>query len=139
MGRHSQTWVKVNALVDAELRELVSILSSVPQLQTIDSCQGDTQKAGWVYFYYGAWERCAELVFGTLATALRGLDGFSLSVEVFNGSDPLGKIGFRAEALPKLTSTLKQAFSHRRFRCSYGKQQHPLAKWYPSTTRNHRV
>lgn len=122
MGRHRQSWVKVNAQVDDGLQGLVSVLSSVPQLQTIDSCRGEKGKrGGWVYFYYGDYKRCAQFVFGTLATALGVLEGVSLSVEIFSGSDPLAKIGFRAEALPKITSALKRLFSHRRFPCSCGR------------------
>lgn len=36
---HRQIWVKVNALVDEGIVELVNALSSFPKLQTYESCQ----------------------------------------------------------------------------------------------------
>ena len=38
---HSTTWAKVNAPVDEGIAEVVELLSAIPGLQTLDSCQGD--------------------------------------------------------------------------------------------------
>ena len=120
---HQQAWVKVNTLVDSGLRNLIRILSTVPHLQTIDSCQGERNgRAGWIYFCYGNWQQCTRFVFGVLGPALKGLEGVSYRVEIFNGSDPMGKIGFRAEALPIVSSALKKVLvSHHRCQFSRGK------------------
>ena len=38
---HEQAWAKVNVHVDAKLLQLVSILSRVPKVETISSCQDE--------------------------------------------------------------------------------------------------
>ncbi len=120
LGAHKQSWVKVNTQVDSKLREMVSLLSRIPRLQTISSCQGQTGKAqGYVYFCFGNWRVISKFVFEEIAPALRGIEA-TVSVEIFNGSEPLGKIGFRAEELNRVTSALKLLLMRRRFGCSRG-------------------
>ncbi len=64
---HAQTWVKINAPVDAALDELMCVLSTFPRLQTIESCQGNRTRPAWVCFSYGnswehPWRELASLV-----------------------------------------------------------------------------
>ena len=118
---HRQAWTKVNALVDSELQEMVILLNSIPELQTTQSCEGEAGGPdAYVYFYFGDWKRISQFLFGTVEPVLRETEA-SVSVEIFNGSDPLGKISFRAEALSNVTSALKRLVSRRTFVCSYGK------------------
>lgn len=44
----------------------------------------------------------------------------SIAVEVFNGSDPMGKLNIRAESLPKVTDALSAMLSRRKTPCSGG-------------------
>jgi hypothetical protein len=114
---HRQAWVKINAQVDARLQLLVSVLSRIPKLQTISSCEGQSGKRqGYIHFYFGDWKAVSRFLFKEIAPALYGLEA-SVSVEVFNGSEPLGKMSFRAEELERVTSALKSVLSRRRLRC----------------------
>ena len=106
---HKQTWVKVNAPVDEGIAEIVSILSEVEGLETTDSCQGsplrdylDRDVLGYVFFYFGDWQTISEFAFGTIAPALEGIDGASITVEIFCGSNPRGRLGAFASEIPRL-------------------------------------
>lgn len=105
---HPQTWITVNQPVDSGVARLVSALSTVPELQTVQSCQGDHGKAAYVWFRYGDYKRVSELVFERLAPALREVP-CTLAVETFNGSDPIGRIEFETEATQWVTSAVKSA------------------------------
>ena len=118
---HKQAWGKINAKVDAKLQPLVPMLSRIKELQTTSSCEGQSGKGqGYIYFYFGDWKAVSQFLFQEIAPALSGLEA-SVSVEVFNWSDPMEKIGFRAEELEHVTSALKPALSRRRFVCFHGK------------------
>jgi len=61
MGTHEQVWVKVNGPVDAGVAQMVSALSSVNEIETLQSCQGDLQgQWGYVYFSLGIGVSSAE-------------------------------------------------------------------------------
>ena len=116
LNSHVQTWVKVNAPVDQGIAEVVSILSEVEGLQTVESCQGepvrdhlDRDVLGFVFFYLGDWRTISEFAFGTIAPALGGIGGATITVEMFGGSDPMGKLGVLAPEIPKLAAALRQA------------------------------
>jgi len=120
--KHQQSWVKVNAQVDSRMVELVELLNSVPHLQTLDSCEGDPNRAeSFVYFYLDDWSAICSFVFGTLAEALRGIEGFSVSVQVSNDSEPMGKLSFRAENLSQVSSALRGALVTRTCGCFHGR------------------
>jgi len=77
---HRQVWVKVNAQVDERIAGLVSEMNTVPNLQTLESCQGEPTegpngelKCAFVYFYFGDWQQISELAFNEMAPALSGL------------------------------------------------------------------
>ncbi len=104
---HRQTWVKVNAPVDEGIAELVATLSQIEGLETLASCQGWVNGGeAYVYFYYGNWKTITRLAFENIAPVLQGINGVSVSVEVFNQSDPMGKLGIRTEVIPAVTSAL---------------------------------
>jgi hypothetical protein len=121
MPKHRQVWVKVNAPVDSGVADIISLLSEVPQLQTIDSCQGEEDDYAFVHFYLGDWKTTGKFIFDFLEPALRKIDDTEVSLKVFNASDPSGKIRFRAESKEEVHSALKTALTtFRNFRCSHG-------------------
>ncbi len=77
---HSRAWVKVNAVVDAGIAEIVAELGQYRHLQTLESCQGGITEGGierpaWVCFRYGEywehpWRAAAEFVLGVLGPEL---------------------------------------------------------------------
>lgn len=105
---HDQVWVKVNAEVDRGMAGIVSALSSLQGLRTLQSCQCSSTGESYVHFWYGSWEQVSELVFGRIVPALEK-SGISSTggVEVFNGSLPTGRIGFSAAALEKATAVVE--------------------------------
>lgn len=109
---HEQVWVKVNAPVDRGIAQVVTALSKLNDLQAVDSCQGEPNggKAAHVYFYYRDWRSIGELVFERIEPALHAKVGSAatVSVEVFNGSNPMGKLSFDAEATDMVASALDQ-------------------------------
>lgn len=92
---HSQAWVKVNLPVDSGIRGIVSALSLFPNLETIESCQGDSKNGPWVCFRYGAywihpWRELADFVLDCLAPWLVREVGDDASVRV--QATPSGQI-----------------------------------------------
>lgn len=106
MPKHEQTWVKVNTHVDAGVLGIVSALSLFPTLQTIESCQGDGEKAAWVCFSFGpywqsSWKETAAFVLGFLAPKLfeKVGDSIRLSLRPRQCGDVLVDLTVRAGAL----------------------------------------
>jgi hypothetical protein len=120
---HQQTWVKVNALVDHGISRLIELLSRIPHLQTIQSCQGEGEKHAYVYFYLGGWKRTCKFLFEVVDPAIRDIGNTVVRVEVFNGSEPMGEICFGAGSIEAVTSALKRALTNpHRSQCSYGRE-----------------
>lgn len=118
MSSHPQTWVKVNAHVDERMAEIVELLNTLPHLQTVGSCQGDPGEA-YVYFQLDGWQTVGNFLFEIIEPALRSVGEYSVSVEVFNGSDAMGKISSRAEDSGRAFSALKRVLAkHHTFGCS---------------------
>ncbi len=107
---HKSVWVKVNVEVDTGIADLVAMLNRIEGLETIASCQGRPGDKEWayVYFYYGSWQQISRLAFEDIAAVIEGIDGVKISISVFNGSNPMGKLSMRAEALPTVTSALAE-------------------------------
>ena len=67
MREHPTTWVKVNALVDKGIAELVVLLNEVEGLQTLESCQGgspanpDEERPAYVFFLSKTGKRSVDL------------------------------------------------------------------------------
>lgn len=55
----------------------------------------------------------SRFAFQEIAPALQGIDGTSISVEIFNDSAPMGKLSIR-DTLPQATRALVSMLSHRR-------------------------
>jgi hypothetical protein len=50
---HKQVPAKVTAYVDEGIKELVEVLNGFPEVQTIDSCEGDNDWLALVSMFYG--------------------------------------------------------------------------------------
>ena len=108
--KHTQVCIKTNSFVDAGMVDILTTLSSVPELITIESCEG-YKEWGFVYFWYGDWEKVCRFMFKKLAPALNkelGGENISLKVRMYGSDVPQGEIGFRVESRQKLADTLKK-------------------------------
>ena len=113
---HEQVWVKVNAPVDRGIARVVSALNRMEGLRTIDSCEGISgAKQAHIYFNYGDWRQIGELVFDRIGPALWGKlgDEAIVSLEIFNESEPLGKLSFDKEATDVVASLLDELLHER--------------------------
>ncbi len=109
MATHAQTWIKVNAPVDERIAELVSMLNRVEGLETLQSCQGEPgERQGYVYFSFGEWQNLCRFVFDSMAPRLNPYLGDDVKLEVIAAEQPIAKMSFSAEAVPQLTSALKE-------------------------------
>jgi hypothetical protein len=112
MATHSQTWVKVNASVDTEIAEMVSLLNRVKGLETLQSCQGEPgERRGYVYFSLDGWQNLCQFVFDQMAPRLNLWLGEDVKLEVIAAERPIAKMSFSAEAVPRVTSALKEMVS----------------------------
>jgi hypothetical protein len=108
---HEQVWVKVNAQVDRGVAEVVAVLNRVRGLQTVASCEGIAgEKPAYVYFNYGDWRNvgqfCFELVGPALWNTLK--NSATVSLEIFNESEPMAKLAFDKEATNVVASILAE-------------------------------
>ena len=63
MAPHKEVQVKVNALVDEGIADLVAALSEVPGLVTLESCQGGAGQDAYVFlFLMPDWRQMGELL-----------------------------------------------------------------------------
>lgn len=109
MATHAQTWIKVNAPVDAKIAEIVSLLNSVNGLETLQSCEGEPgERQGYVYFSFGEWQTLCRFVFDSMAPRLNPWLGEDVKLEVIAAERPIAKMSFSAEAVPQVTSALKE-------------------------------
>lgn len=112
MPNHAQTWIKVNASIDARIAELVAVLNQVQGLETLQSCQGDAgERSGYVYFALDGWQNLCRFVFEDIAPRFKDYLGEDIRLEVVAGERPMARMSFSAEAVPIVTSALKEAVS----------------------------
>ena len=102
--------MKVNAPVDNGVAEIVSLLNSVEGLETLQSCQGDPDRPGYVYFLCGNWQNVCRLIFEQMGPALkREVDeDATLTVEATSTEHPMAKLSFKAESAGMVVSALKE-------------------------------
>ena len=50
---HNQVIAKVNSYVDEEMKELVELLNTFDNIQTIESCQGGNKESAFIHLLYG--------------------------------------------------------------------------------------
>jgi hypothetical protein len=112
MAAHAQTWVKVNAPIDAKIAEMVSLLNQVEGLETLQSCQGDSgERQGYVYFSLDGWQNLCRFVFEDIAPRVKDYLGEDVKLEIVAGERPMARMSFSAEAVPIVTSALKEVVS----------------------------
>lgn len=111
---HKQKYIKVNVLVDEKIIPLVKALSGFEQLQTIESCQRESDKSGgWVIFHYGPdwqnWKPLAEFVFGYFGPRLNELIGDSAHVSVYVNTHgrSIGEINLRPGTIEGVSDAIK--------------------------------
>ena len=106
--KHKEVLVKVNARCDVGVAPLVSLLSSIPYVETLQSCQGTLGKSeGYVYLRCANWRQTCALLFGKIAPAIRRhIDDESARIEVFGNDNPIGKITFQSGSLFSITADL---------------------------------
>ena len=111
--QHRQTFVKANVPVDVGVSGLIAALSEFPRLQTIESCQGDSDP--WVCFRYGnywehPWKELANFIFDYLGPQLvQELgDRVSLVVRLTECGDVQGELWIRPGAVERAIVTLKR-------------------------------
>lgn len=123
---HTQTWVKVNAPVDEGVAELVSALSQIDGLETLESCQGYPGRSNaFVLFRFGTWQECGELMFARilplLSPDLRA--STSLRLQAYDTDHAIGRLDVDPAAVPALAGCIREcakAGAHRSG-CSRGK------------------
>lgn len=110
---HEQVMVKVNAPVDRGVASLVEALSSIPNLITSESCEGDSSKEAFVSFHVdGDWRALAQFVHDfSKAVSSRVADiWYSLSVEWYAGGErPLAYVRVPHQHIEKLSEAISKA------------------------------
>jgi hypothetical protein len=111
MTDHRKVFVKVNAWVDEGIADLVSALSEIEGLITLESGQGDTgARDAFVIFRYGAWQKCGELLFGRIlpriSPDLRA--DVSLRLEAHDTDTALGRITLEPSVVPVFTRCVRE-------------------------------
>lgn len=118
LNGHREVPVKVNAWVDEGIADLVSALSEIDGLQTIESCQGEpAARNAFVIFRLGDWKDCGEFLFERILAAM-GDDlraDVSLSLVGYDLGNCLGRISLPPEAVAQVASVVR---SVRRYTCS---------------------
>jgi len=109
---HLNEWIKVNAPVDRGISRIVSALSEFPELETIESCEGDNNP--WVCFRYGSywdnpWHDLAEFVFGYLSAKLYAIVGDDVNISIH--ATPSGNIFGELSIRPGATDRAIEAIS----------------------------
>lgn len=124
MADHEEIFVKVNAPVDRGIAPLVEALSAIPDLETLESCQGDpdSHKMAYVFFRYRDWQAAGELLFeqilGALDEDLRA--EVSVSLTAYDTSHAQGRIAVEQSAMPALINVIRSVSSDRMSQCSGG-------------------
>ena len=102
--------VKVNAFVDEGIAELVSVISCIPNLETIESCQGgyDERKA-FVLFRLKKWRDTGQFLFDRLLPKLSPdlRSQVALSIRAYDNDNAIASIEFDAMAMPELINCIK--------------------------------
>ena len=120
MTQHQEIPVKVNAWVDAGIADLVSALSEIDGLVTLESCQGDAERRNaFVMFRFGSWRDCGELLFEQMLAVMDDdlRSEISLSLVGYDAKNCLGRISLPPEAVGSVARVVR---SVRKCECSDG-------------------
>lgn len=110
MEAHAQVPVKVNAMVDEGIAQLVEALSAVPGLVTLESCQGGNGRDAYVIFRLGNWQEAGRFMFETLLPAmsddLRSVS--ALRLQAYDAAMAQGEISVDPCAIPLLVQCITE-------------------------------
>ncbi len=110
MSKHKEVAVKVNALVDEGIAELVAALSEIDGLATLESCQGEPGEAdAFVLFRHSNWRQSGAMLFEELMPALGDVmrNHVSLRLEAFENGGAMGSILVDPAAVDELTDIVR--------------------------------
>lgn len=107
--RHRETIVKVNALADEGVAELVVALSAISGLITLESCQGGDGRDAFVHFRFGGWKESGHLLFDCLlpfmSPDLRSM--VSMRIQAYDTSTATAMISVEPDAVPMLAQCVR--------------------------------
>lgn len=110
MSSHSEIPVKVNAFVDTGVADLVSALSEIDGLVTIESCQGGNGRDAFVHFRFGTWIESGQLLFERLLPVmsedLRSV--VSMRIQAYDLDTALASISVEPGAVPLLAQCVRR-------------------------------
>ncbi len=131
---HEQIMVKVNTLIDKGIAGIVSALSDFPNLETVESCEGNEECGPWVCFRYGTyWKHpyceLANFVLGFVAPHLSKAvgDDATVRIQATPAGNIYGELFVRPGAASRVEAALRdlsQSFNacqHRNWECCGGK------------------
>ncbi len=112
---HEQIHVKVNIVVDKGIKGIVEALSSFPELETIESCEGNSTQSAWVCFRYGKywehnWRDLTAFVLDYIAPGLIAVNGddTNVRIQVTPSGQIFGELYIRPGAIYRVEMTLHQ-------------------------------
>lgn len=112
MSLHREVPVKVNALVDEGIADLVKAMSEIDGLVTLESCQGDSGvRNAFVIFRFGDWKQSGELLFNQLLPAMSPdlRSAVSLQLQAYDTDTALGTISVEPAAIPELSAAIRKS------------------------------
>jgi hypothetical protein len=103
-------WVKVNAAVDDGIAALVTALSRIAGLQTLESCQGGDGHNAVVFFRLGGWRECGAFVFERLMPRMSPdlRSEVRLAIDAYDSDVAQASITLEPAAIPALTRIVEQ-------------------------------
>ncbi len=121
--KHRVISIKVNALIDEDICGLVEALNLFPELQTIESCQGNKSNPCWISFYYGdyrlkSWGKMAKFVFEYLGPRIMHKvgDGANIIIRVTGSGQIQGELSVRKGAISAVIKSIRELYKE--FVCS---------------------
>lgn len=110
MPRHKEVEVKVNALVDEGVADLIVALSTVPGLVTMESCQGGNGQDAYVFFHMQDWQQIGDLLFERLLPAMSSdlRSVVALRLQAYDTRFARGSITLDPNAVPELSACIRQ-------------------------------
>src|ERR1700731_227820 len=113
MPIHRQTSVKVNAQVDEGVAGLVSALSEISALETLESCQGGEDLPAFVIFRFGSWRCCGKFLFDRLLQAMDPdlRSDVSLSIVGYSATYCHGRISLSPAAIEPMANLVRSVLA----------------------------
>jgi len=109
MSKNRGVLVKVNAFVDAGIADLVSVLSKIDGLVTLESQGGAGDRDASVTFRYGDWWQCGEFLFEQILPRMPAdlRAGVSLKLQA-HGTDAVeARITMEQSAVPEFAACVR--------------------------------